>query len=168
MGLWAAFRLRRFLTPTERGQVVAALAEAARHTRACIGLTIDDQATGDPLGRARECFEHWGLPEAERSTAIMVYVSAVSRTFAVVGGDEVERVAPRAFWEVVNRDLTHHFDEQRYCDGLFKAIAQVALQLQRHFPRPEGVQGLAARAHDAAADLQDDGRGEPGLFTKDR
>lgn len=159
MGLWAAFRLRRFLTPTEREQVAAALAEAARHTRARIGLTIDDQATGDPLGRARECFERWNLPEAERPTAIMVYVSAVSRTFAVVGGDEVECVAPRAFWEVVNRDLTHHFDEQRYCDGLFKAIAQVALQLQRHFPRPEGAQGLEAREPDAAADLEESGRG---------
>jgi uncharacterized membrane protein len=155
MGLWAAFLLRRFLRPAEREQVVAALAEAGRHTRARIGLTIDDQAPGDPLVRARECFERWSLPEAERPTAILVYVSAVSRSFAVVGGDEVERVAPRAFWEVVNRDLTHHFDEQRYCDGLFKAIAQVALQLQRHFPRDEGPGGHEAQAEDAAADLEE-------------
>jgi uncharacterized membrane protein len=155
MGLWAALRLRRFLTPTEREQVVAALAEAGRHTRARIGLTVDERASDDPRARARECFERWNLPESERPTAVMVYVSAVSRSFAVVGGDEIERVAPRAFWEVVNRDLTHHFDEQRYCDGLFKAIAQVALQLQRHFPRLDpagGPEGPGSRGEDPAAD----------------
>jgi len=154
MGLWAAFRLRRFLTPTEREQVVAALAQAGRHTRARIGLTVDDRGAADPRARARECFERWSLPDAERPTAVMVYVSAVSRSFAVVGGDEIERVAPRAFWEVVTRDLTHHFDEQRYCDGLFKAIAQVALQLQRHFPRPdqpEDPQGMRGQPEDPAA-----------------
>jgi uncharacterized membrane protein len=155
MGLWAALRLRRFLTPTEREQVVAALAEAGRHTRARIGLTIDERASGEPRARARECFERWNLPAADRPTAVMVYVSAVSRSFAVVGGDEIERVAPRAFWEVVNRDLTHHFDEQRYCDGLFKAIAQVALQLQRHFPRLDpggGPEGPGGRREEPAAD----------------
>ena len=162
MGLWAALRLRGFLTLTEREQVVAALAEAGRHTRARIGLTVDDRATGDPRARARECFERWSLPESERPTAVMVYVNGVSRSFAVVGGDEIERVAPRAFWEVVTRDLTHHFDEQRYCDGLFKAIAQVALQLQRHFPRHDragGTEGQKSRGKDPEADRPDGERG---------
>lgn len=39
----------------------------------------------------------------------------------------------------MNRDLSHHFEEGRYCDGIFKAIAQVALQLERLFPRNSEV-----------------------------
>jgi uncharacterized membrane protein len=85
--------------------------------------------------RAHRLFGQWDLPETERPTAVLVYVSARSRAFAVVGGDEVRRVAPRTFWEAVNRDLHHHFDEGRYCDGIFKAIAQVAVELERIFPR---------------------------------
>ena len=126
---------RRFLTESEREQITAGLEEAGRHTRARIGLTIDAKATDDPHGRAQHHFQAWNLPEDERSTAVLVYVSARSRAFAVVGGDEVRRVAPQTFWEVVNRELHHHFDEGRYCDGIFKAIAQVAIQLERHFPR---------------------------------
>lgn len=138
---WPGFLRRRFLTATERGQITAALEEAGRHTRARIGLTIDEKAADDPHGRAQHHFQAWNLPEDERSTAVLVYVSARSRAFAVVGGDEVRRVAPRTFWEAVNRDLHHHFDEGRYCDGIFKAIAQVAIQLERHFPRaPEGME----------------------------
>jgi uncharacterized membrane protein len=153
VGLWAAYRLRRFMTPTEREQILAALAEAGRHTRARIGLTLDDEPTADPQARARHCFRHWNLPEEERSTAVLVYVSAVSRKFAVVGGDAVECVAPRAFWDLVNRDLHHHFDEHRYSDGIFKAIAQVALQLQRHFPRlPAGAAGHDPGGSDAWAE----------------
>lgn len=134
-----SFRLRRFLTVTEREQIAAALAEAGRHTRARIGLSIDERAARDPQARARVLFQDWRLPEDERPTAVLVYVSAPSRTYAIVGGEEVHRVTPQTFWESVKRDLHHHFQEGRYCDGIFKAIAQVALQLERHFPRgPSG------------------------------
>ncbi|MGD0265350.1 MAG: TPM domain-containing protein [Candidatus Methylomirabilota bacterium] len=131
----SAFRLRRFLTVTEREQIAAALAEAGRHTRARIGLSIDEQATRDPRARARTLFQEWQLPEGERPTAVLVYVSAPSRTYAIVGGEDVHRIAPQTFWELLDRDLHHHFEEGRYCDGIFKAIAQVAIQLERHFPR---------------------------------
>ena len=129
------FRLRRFLTVTEREQIAAALAEASRHTRARIGLSIDERASRDPRERARRCFAEWKLPEDERLTAVLVYVSASSRTYAIVGGQEVQRLAPPTFWDLVHRDLSHHFEEGRYCDGIFKAIAQVALLLERLFPR---------------------------------
>lgn len=134
MGLLGAFRWRRFLTTTERDQIAAALAEASRHTCARIGLSIDEGATRDPQARARALFQEWELPEGKRSTAVLVYVCATTRRFAIIGGGEVERLAPRTFWEVVDRDLHHHFEEGRYCDGVFKAIAQVALQLERLFP----------------------------------
>jgi uncharacterized membrane protein len=132
---WSVRLRRRFLTETERAQITAGLAEAGRHTRARIGLTIDEQAAEDPHGCAQHHFQAWNLPEDERPTAVLVYVSARSRAFAVVGGEEVRRIAPRTFWEGVNRELHHHFDEGRYCDGIFKAIAQVAIQLERCYPR---------------------------------
>ncbi len=131
----SSFRFRRFLTVTEREQIAAALAEAGRHTRARIGLSIDEQATRDPRARARILFQEWQLPEGERPTAVLVYVSAPSRTYAIVGGEDVHRIAPQTFWELLDRDLHHHFEEGRYCDGIFKAIAQVAIQLEHHFPR---------------------------------
>jgi uncharacterized membrane protein len=130
----SALRLRRFLTATEREQITAALAVAGRHTRARIGLSIDERATADPQARARVLFREWQLPENERPNAVLVYVSAASRSYAIVGGEEVERLAPWTFWKRVDRDLHHHFEEGRYCDGIFKAIAQVAIQLERHFP----------------------------------
>ena len=134
MGLLTTLRRRRFLTTAERAQIAAALAGVDRYTRARIGLSIDDDASDDPRRRAEALLRQWDLPEAERATAVMLYVSAVSRNFAVVGGEEVRRIAPRAFWEVVHRDLCHHFEERRYCDGIFKALSQVAVQLRHHFP----------------------------------
>lgn len=130
-----AFRRRRFLTVAERQQIEAALAEAGRHTRAQIGLVIEERSSADPQAHAHALFQQWDLPEAERATAVLVYIWAVTRQFALVGGEEIQRVAPRTFWELVDRELHHHFDEGRYCDGIFKAIAQVAVQLEHHFPR---------------------------------
>ncbi len=149
VGFLNAFRWRHFLTETEREQVAAALDEAGRHTRAKIGLSIEAQATDDPHARAHTLFREWRLPQAERPTAVLVYVCAATRGYAIVGGEEVRRVAPPTFWELVDRDLSHHFEEGRYCDGIFKAIAQVAVQLERHFPpAPE----KETRGHPAVSD----------------
>lgn len=135
MDVLAAFRRPPFLTATEREQVEAGLATARRHAGAPISLVIDDQPVGDPAVRAELLFREWDLPEAERPAAVLVYACAATRRFAVVGGKAIHRVAPQAFWEALDRDLTRHFEEGRYCDGLFKAIAQVAIQQQHHFPR---------------------------------
>jgi uncharacterized membrane protein len=123
------------LTATEREQVEAGLATARRHAGTPLGLVIDNQPGGDPAVRAEQLFREWDLPEAERPAAVLVYACAATRRFAVVGGEAIRRVAPQAFWEVLDRNLTRHFEEGRYCDGLFKAIAQVAIQLQHHFSR---------------------------------
>jgi uncharacterized membrane protein len=133
VGLLGALRRRPFLTPTEREQIEAGLATARRHTNAPIGLIIEERARAEPEGRARELFETWKLAETDRSRAILVYACAATRRFAVIGGDEIRRVAPQAFWESLQRDLTRHFEEHRYCDGLFKAVAHVAIQLRNHF-----------------------------------
>lgn len=135
MGLLAAIRRRRFLTAAERAQIAAALAGIPRHTTARVDLCIDQEASADPQARAESLFRQWNLPQPEHARAILVYISAVSRNFALVGGEEIRRVAPQAFWEAVRRDLHHHVVERRFCDGIFKALAQVTVQLQHHFPR---------------------------------
>jgi uncharacterized membrane protein len=134
VGLLNGFRRRRFLTAEGRAQIDAGLASAAGHTRARLGLIIDETAAPDAAGRARQRFQEWRIPEAEKGTAILVYASAASWTYAVVGGEEVRRVAPAAFWETVEADFKRHFDERRFCDGIFKALAQVAIQLKHHYP----------------------------------
>ncbi len=132
MSLLSAFRRRPFLTPTERQQLADGLAHACLHARARISLVIDDRVQGDPQMRALALFREWDLPPAERPMAVLVYACAATRQFAVVGGEEIRRLAPPAFWEQVRGELQRHFDDERYCDGLFKAIAQVAIELQRH------------------------------------
>jgi uncharacterized membrane protein YgcG len=129
MSLLRALRRRPFLTSTEREQIDAGLATARRHADAPIGLVIEDRALADPDARAQHLFSAWELPERERVRAILVYACGATRRFAVVGGDEIRRVAPQTFWENLQRDLVRHFEEQRYCDGLFKAVANIAIML---------------------------------------
>jgi uncharacterized membrane protein YgcG len=133
MNLLDALWGRPFLTPTEQEQIEAGLATARRHAGEPISLMIDARASGDPEARAVSLFAAWDIAPEARARAILLYVCAATRRFAVVGGDEVRRLAPPAFWKTLDRDLTRHFDEGRYCDGLFKAIAQIAVQLHVHF-----------------------------------
>ncbi len=136
MGFWDLLRRRPFLTPQERDQIAAALAGIDRYTSARIALRIDERPQGNPAARASRLLQAWDLPEDERARAVLIYACAANRQFAVAGGEEIRRVAPQAFWIQVDQDLRHHFQEERYCDGFFKALAQVARQLQHHFPPP--------------------------------
>ncbi len=125
---------RRFLTPVEREQIAAGLAEAQRYTRARIGLVVEERSRLDPAARARNLFETWEIPEPERPSAVLLYARAAPPAFAVAAGDDVRREAPASFWDTLDRDLRHHFDERRYCDAIFKAVAHIALQLEQLFP----------------------------------
>lgn len=136
--LLGAFRRRPFLTPTEREQIEAGLATARRHASAPLALFIDERAAADPEGRARQVFQEWSLADAARSRAILVYACAATRRFAVVGGDEIRRVAPQAAWNNLQRNLARHFEEERYCDGLFKAVADAAMMLHAAFGAAPG------------------------------
>lgn len=149
MDLARVFRRRPFLTPVERQQIEAGLATARRHAAAPLGLIVDQRAAGDHEVRAQQLFREWDLPDAERRRAVLVYACAANRRFAVVGGEEIRQLAPPSFWETLHRDLARHFDEQRYCDGLFKAVAHVAIQLRGQFgPSSSGA------PPDAAADAE--------------
>ncbi len=141
--LLGAFRRRPFLTPTEREQIEAGLATARRHAAAPIGLIIDEQAAGDPEVRARQLFQDWELAGTERSRAILVYACAATRRFAVMGGDEVHRAAPETSWKTLQRDLARHFEEERYCDGLFKAVANAAIMQHSAFAAANGCHSPA-------------------------
>ncbi len=136
MDLLGAFRRRPFLTPTERGQIEAGLATARRHAAAPLDLIIDERAAGDHDTRARRLFQDWKLSDAERGRAMLVYACAATRRVVVVGGDEVRRAAPAVFWETLRRDLARHFGEERYCDGIFKAVANVAMMQHSLFAAP--------------------------------
>jgi uncharacterized membrane protein YgcG len=122
-----------FLTDAERAQLQDGLAHACRHAGEPIGLIVDAQASGEPDARAVSLFESWDIATEARPRAVLVYANAATRRFAVIGGAEIRRVAPQAFWTQVRTDLQHHFDDERYCDGLFKAVAQIAIQLHFHF-----------------------------------
>jgi uncharacterized membrane protein YgcG len=129
MDLLRALRRRPFLTQAERDQIEAGLATARRHADAPIGLVIEERAEATPGIRAQHLFSVWALPERDRARAILLYACGATRRFVVVGGDEIRRVAPPAFWGNLQRDLARHFEEQRYCDGLFKAVADIAIML---------------------------------------
>lgn len=124
---------RPFLTDAERGQLDDGLAHARRHAGEPIDLIIDARASGDPEARAVSLFDAWDIPADAKRRAVLVYACAATRDFAVVGGEEIRRVAPEAFWAQVRAELLRHFDDERHCDGLFKAVAQIAIQLHFHF-----------------------------------
>lgn len=134
MTLFSALRRRRFLSPQEREQIAAGLAEAQRYTRARIGLVIEERAAAAPAARARRLFASWELPGTDRDTAVLLYARAAPPGFAVEAAEAVRRRAPAAFWAALDRELQHHFDERRYCDAIFKALAQIALQLEQLYP----------------------------------
>jgi uncharacterized membrane protein len=132
---------RHFLTSQEREQIGAGLAEAQRYTDARIGLVIEERSSLDPPDRARSLFSAWEMPDAERPTAVLLYVRATPPAFAVTAGEEICRLAPASFWDTLQKNLRHHFDDRRYCDAIFKAIAEIALQLEQLFPRPPAGEG---------------------------
>jgi len=106
--LLGAFRRRPFLTPTEREQIERGWHGAAARRRA--DRPDHRRAARRPPSPRAATIPGLELADAERSRAILVYACAATRRFAVLGGEEIRRVAPRLLGNLA-ADLARHFEK---------------------------------------------------------
>jgi putative membrane protein len=57
-----------------------------------------------------------------------------------VGDRGIDERCPPGFWDEVAAGMASDFRESRFTDGIVAAVARVADELARHFPRRPGAE----------------------------
>jgi uncharacterized membrane protein len=127
--------VRAFLSDDDLEAVARAVAEAERHTSAEIRVHLDRSCDGDALQQAITVFERLGMHKTAGRNGVLVYISVTDRKLAVIGDKGIHERVSEAYWQALIAAVSERLRQQQPRAGLIHAIAEVARELARHFPR---------------------------------
>ncbi len=125
---------KNFFTDTEQQQIVEAIREAELNTSGEIRVHIEAHCKGDAYARAKEVFEQLEMHTTEQKNAVLFYVAYEAHKFAILGDKGIHEKVSQQFWDEEKALLLSFFKQQKYADGLSKAILQAGEKLKQYFP----------------------------------
>jgi uncharacterized membrane protein len=123
-----------FLTPEQRQQIVAAIAQAELNTSGEIRVHLVARCKRDPMDAARTCFEKLGMTATEKRNGVLFFLAYRSHTFTVLGDKGINDVVPENFWQEVVDLMSAQFREERFTEGLCEGILRAGEIMKAHFP----------------------------------
>lgn len=132
-----------FLSKLAHATIVAAIAEAEKHTSGEIRVYVSRRHHPDGLAAAHARFHRLRMQEKRDRNAVLIYVAPAAQTFAVLGDEAAHAAFRDGFWHEVREALGAEFMAGRFSEGILTAVRLVGEELRRHFPRrPDDTNAL--------------------------
>jgi uncharacterized membrane protein len=125
---------RKFFTPEQKDQIVAAIQKAEQSTSGEIRVHIEENCHGDVLDRAAYIFERLKINQTAERNGVLIYIAVKDRKFAIIGDAGINAIVEEHYWDDVRHMMAEHFKRGEFIDGLLKAIERTGNKLKKHFP----------------------------------
>jgi uncharacterized membrane protein len=128
---------KAFIQQLEDQKIVAAIASAESKTSGEIRVFISDAEPADPMAGAKLQFERMEMASTKDRNGVLIFVAPKSRNFAIIGDEAVNAKCGEQFWRKIADEMTAHFKQGQFTDGIVHGIAAAGQVLGEHFPRRE-------------------------------
>ena len=126
------------MSELEHDRIVQAIREAEANTSGEIRLYIHrGDLKEDPVVAAQDAFVKLGMTKTTEQNGVLIYVAPEAQEFAVIGGEEIHERCGDEVWQHVADQMSEHFANARFSDGIIWAVAYLGGVLAQHFPRKE-------------------------------
>lgn len=126
---------KRFFTPEEETQILAAIREAEQKTSGEIRVHLVKHCWGSPYEEAVKVFERIGMTGTVERNGILIYLALKNHQFAVIGDVGIHEKVPPDFWEKIRNAMQDDFQKGDFAKGLVDGIRTCGVELTRYFPR---------------------------------
>ena len=123
-----------FFSPSEKEDIKMAIRQAELDTSGEIRVHIETTCPGDVLERASRLFEKLDMHKTQLRNGILIYLAIRNRKFAIIGDMGINTVVPDNFWDNIESEMLNQFRDNRFTEGLIKAIEMAGSQMKKHFP----------------------------------
>lgn len=89
-----------------------------------------------PRERAIMLFSKYRVWDTEHNNGALIYLLMPEHAIEIVADRGLARHVPPQEWQGLVRQMSTHFQQLQYEEGLIQAIDAVSQRLARHFPRP--------------------------------
>ena len=99
-----------------------------------IRVFIEDHSEDGPLNRAVFIFSQLGMNKTALRNGVLIYIAIVDRKFAIIGDAGINERVGSAFWDEIKSNMTGHFKEGKFADGILGAVEASGEALAKYFP----------------------------------
>lgn len=139
---WAEAPARRALPPPALQRLGARVSASEQHHTGQIRVVTEAslpwsylRRQASPRERAIMLFSKYRVWDTEHNNGVLIYLLMPERAIEIVADRGLARHVPTQEWQGVVRQMSAHFQQMRYEEGLIQAIDAVSLRLAQHFPR---------------------------------
>jgi len=126
--------IENFLTPAEEEAVIEAIRVAEQHTSGEIRVHIEKTSTTDVFEHAMEVFHYLKMDNTKQQNGVLIYVAVDKREFVIYGDKGINAVVDNDFWNTTRDEITAHFKNGEFAEGLIAGITKAGQELAAHFP----------------------------------
>lgn len=131
-------RARDFLSQLEHDEIVKTIGHVEQATSAEIRVFISRKEPEDPVAAAQKAFVHLGMHKTKEKNGVLIFVAPRVRKFAVIGDAAVHAKCGDEFWKEVAGEISTHFRNGNFTEGILHGITRAGKLLAEHFPRHPG------------------------------
>ncbi len=124
------------LSASDKQMLVQAIQAAEQNTSGEIRVYVESNIPKkqDALQRATEIFFKNKMNETKDRNGVLVYVAVADRKLAIYGDQRIHEKVGVEFWYQQVQEMTDHFKQAHYVDGMVRALDAVGHALKDHFP----------------------------------
>ncbi|MCK0161648.1 TPM domain-containing protein [Allomuricauda sp. F6463D] len=126
--------VEEFLTAKEEKEIVNAILEAEKNTSGEIRVHIEASAKIDHFSRAQQIFHFLKMDNTKEGNGVLLYVAVDDKKFVIYGGEGIDRVVPKGFWNTTKDVIGAHFKKGNFKQGIVEGILMAGKELRDHFP----------------------------------
>ena len=125
---------KTFLNQLENDAIVAAIKQAEGKTSGEIRVFLSRKSPDDAVVAAQRAFDQLGMAKTAERNGVLIFVAPQARKFAVIGDAGVHQHCGPEFWTALAAEMSGHFRQGEFTNGLLHGIRKAGELLARHFP----------------------------------
>ena len=115
--------------------IETAIAAAEKNCSGEIRVHIETTIGAHEIRSAGEkVFERLGMTKTKDRNGVLIFLAAEEQQFVILGDRGIHERVGDEFWQRVAQEMTGHFREGRFTEGLVAAVAEAGRRLSEHFP----------------------------------
>jgi len=139
---WAEAAARRALPPPALQRLGARVSASEQHHTGQIRVVTEAslpwsylRRQASPRERAIMLFSKYRVWDTEHNNGVLIYLLMPERAIEIVADRGLARHVSTREWQEMVEQMSTHFQQLQYEEGLIQAIDAVSLRLARYFPR---------------------------------
>ncbi|MFU2059249.1 TPM domain-containing protein [Avibacterium volantium] len=121
----------------DKKQIEAAIVRLEQQTSAELRVYIErhiPKSSNSVLEQALSVFQKLEMTATEARNGVLIYIAYKDHQCGIIGDEGIHQYVGENFWQAQCTEMTNHFSQKVYTEGVVNIIDNIAQVLAQYFP----------------------------------